>query len=67
MQESLVKSTHALFDLPLEDRLALHVKNGGVAWRGYMPHGGEGTHGRVDQKEGFYLGKQSYHYERLET
>ncbi|KAF8132216.1 hypothetical protein K438DRAFT_1642349, partial [Mycena galopus ATCC 62051] len=33
------------FALPDADKLALDVRNGGIAWRGYMPLGGEGTHG----------------------
>ena len=35
-----------------------HVKKGGVRWRGYMPRGGEATHGRMDYKEGIYFGPE---------
>ncbi|KAK6498726.1 hypothetical protein TWF481_011301 [Arthrobotrys musiformis] len=46
------------FELPLERKMALHLKDGGWAWRGYMPWGGEGTKGNIDQKEGFYGGSE---------
>ncbi|KAJ7496849.1 2OG-Fe(II) oxygenase [Mycena latifolia] len=39
-------------------RSSCDVHSGGVAWRGYMPLGGEGTHGRVDRKEGIYFGPE---------
>ncbi|TDL23476.1 Clavaminate synthase-like protein [Rickenella mellea] len=48
--------TKDFFALPLEEKLALHVRNGGVAWRGYMPFEGERTHGKLDAKEGLYVG-----------
>ncbi|KDQ59698.1 hypothetical protein JAAARDRAFT_126845 [Jaapia argillacea MUCL 33604] len=50
LSKSLLKAVREFFSLPDEKKLALHVKKGGVAWRGYMPLGGEGTHGRVDHK-----------------
>ncbi|KAK6540175.1 hypothetical protein TWF694_008994 [Orbilia ellipsospora] len=46
------------FSLPLPRKMALHLKDGGWAWRGYMPWGGEGTKGNIDQKEGFYGGPE---------
>lgn len=58
VQKDLVKCTKELFALSEAQKLALHVKKGGVAWRGYMPHGGEGTKGRVDQKSGMYFGPE---------
>src|SRR6202008_530350 len=39
-------------------KLALHVRKAGVAWRGYMPLGGEHTHGKLDHKEGMYFGPE---------
>ncbi len=57
-QSSLVSAARAFFDLPLEAKMALDVSAGGVAWRGYMPSGGEHTHGRVDWKEGLYVGPE---------
>ncbi|KAL6067775.1 Iron oxidase [Balamuthia mandrillaris] len=58
LQAQLVHAAQRFFALPLEERMALHVKNGGLAWRGYMPMGGEGTHGQVDVKDGLYLGPE---------
>lgn len=57
-QSSLLSVSHAFFDLPLDAKMALDVRSGGVAWRGYMPLGGEQTHGRVDWKEGLYVGPE---------
>ncbi|KAE9386714.1 2OG-Fe(II) oxygenase [Gymnopus androsaceus JB14] len=58
LRSALLANAKTFFDLPLEEKLKVHVKNGGVAWRGYMPQGGEGTHGRIDQKEGIYAGPE---------
>lgn len=55
-QSSLVSAARAFFDLPEETKMALDVRAGGPAWRGYMPLGGEHTHGRLDWKEGLYVG-----------
>ncbi|KAI1433263.1 hypothetical protein GGR50DRAFT_696264 [Xylaria sp. CBS 124048] len=57
-QSSLVSASRAFFDLPLDVKTALDVRAGGVAWRGYMPLGGEHTHGRMDWKEGLYIGPE---------
>ena len=62
MPDTLIKSLEdameRFFALPEDKKLALHVQNGGPAWRGYMPWGGEGTKGRLDLKEGFYGGPE---------
>ena len=58
IQSSLVNVSQAFFDLPEENKMALDVRNGGPAWRGYMPLGGEHTHGHLDWKEGFYVGPE---------
>lgn len=58
VQKDLTRTAKEFFALPEEQKLALHVKNGGVAWRGYMPTGGEGTKGRIDQKAGMYFGPE---------
>jgi isopenicillin N synthase-like dioxygenase len=58
IQSSLLSISQAFFDLPLDVKMVLDVRNGGVAWRGYMPLGGEHTHGRVDWKEGLYIGPE---------
>ncbi|QUC17483.1 uncharacterized protein UV8b_01724 [Ustilaginoidea virens] len=57
-QAALVAASRAFFALPEEDKLALDVRAGGPAWRGYMPLGGEHTHGRLDWKEGLYVGPE---------
>jgi isopenicillin N synthase-like dioxygenase len=49
---------HQFFALPPEHKEVLHVRNGGRAWRGWMPFGGELTKGRTDRKEGLYLGPE---------
>lgn len=36
----------------------MQVKDGGPAWRGYMPWGGEGMKGKTDMKERFYGGSE---------
>jgi isopenicillin N synthase-like dioxygenase len=58
VQKQLLQCAKEFFAQPEEQKLALHVKKGGVAWRGDMPLGGEGTHGRVDHKEGMYFGPE---------
>lgn len=58
LRSALLANARTFFDLPLDEKMEFHVKKGGVAWRGYMPQGGEGTHGRIDQKEGIYAGPE---------
>ncbi|KAF2275358.1 Clavaminate synthase-like protein [Westerdykella ornata] len=57
-QSSLLSASQAFFDLPLDVKKNLDVRQGGVAWRGYMPLGGEHTHGHMDFKEGLYIGPE---------
>ncbi|PVF92536.1 Clavaminate synthase-like protein [Serendipita vermifera] len=56
--KQIFQSADDFFALPEEKKLALHVKDGGVAWRGFMPRGGEATHGFMDHKEGLYFGTE---------
>jgi isopenicillin N synthase-like dioxygenase len=58
LQHDIYASMKSFYDLPLDEKLKLHVKKGGVAWRGYMPRGGERTHGSTDHKEGMYFGPE---------
>ncbi|KZP07284.1 Clavaminate synthase-like protein [Athelia psychrophila] len=51
------------YALPQEDKRALDLRNGGWAWRGYMPFGGEGTKDKTDLKEGFYGGPEHTSHE----
>ncbi|KAL1859045.1 hypothetical protein Daus18300_009683 [Diaporthe australafricana] len=57
-QLALMRSAQELFALPLKDKMALDLAQGSVAWRGYMPLGGEQTHGHQDWKEGLYIGPE---------
>lgn len=57
-QSSLLSTSQAFFNLAPNVKSSLDVRNGGVAWRGYMPIGGEHTHGQVDWKEGLYVGPE---------
>ncbi|GBF62401.1 iron/ascorbate oxidoreductase [Trichophyton mentagrophytes] len=58
LTESLSTALNKFFALPSQKKEALHLRNGGWAWRGYMPWGGEGSKGNTDQKEGFYGGPE---------
>ncbi|KFZ16905.1 hypothetical protein V502_04834 [Pseudogymnoascus sp. VKM F-4520 (FW-2644)] len=58
LTNSLCATLDKFFLLPDQKKDLLHLKNGGLAWRGYMPWGGEGTKGSTDQKEGFYGGPE---------
>lgn len=58
LREEIFQSADKFFALPEDKKLALHVKKGGVAWRGFMPRGGEATHGFTDHKEGMYFGPE---------
>ncbi|KIM26519.1 hypothetical protein M408DRAFT_180919 [Serendipita vermifera MAFF 305830] len=64
LRTQIFQSADEFFKLPEEKKLELHVKKGGVAWRGFMPRGGEATHGFTDHKEGMYFGpehQESHH------
>ncbi|EFR04407.1 2OG-Fe(II) oxygenase [Nannizzia gypsea CBS 118893] len=58
LTKSLSTALNKFFALSSQKKEALHLKNGGWAWRGYMPWGGEGSKGNTDQKEGFYGGPE---------
>ncbi|KAI9855740.1 MAG: hypothetical protein M1813_009630 [Trichoglossum hirsutum] len=58
LTNSLRTALNKSFSLPPQKKGELHLRNGGWAWRGYMPWGGEGTKGNTDQKEGFYGGPE---------
>jgi isopenicillin N synthase-like dioxygenase len=57
-QSSLLSVSKDFFNLPLRTKSDLDVREGGAAWRGYMPLGGEYTHGHLDWKEGLYVGPE---------
>jgi len=52
----LEAESRRFFALPHETKMAIAMANGGRAWRGFFPVGGELTSGRPDMKEGLYLG-----------
>jgi len=55
---TLAQESRRLFALPEADKAAIAMANGGPAWRGWFPLGGELTSGRPDLKEGLYLGEE---------
>jgi isopenicillin N synthase-like dioxygenase len=58
LQERLEEQARALFALPDEAKERVAMRQGGAAWRGWFPLGGELTSGVPDGKEGFYLGAE---------
>ena len=54
--EQLDVASRRFFALPTEDKAAIAMAKGGIAWRGWFPVGGELTSGQADLKEGLYLG-----------
>lgn len=58
LQLNLMNISQKFFALPLETKLKLRMLNGGIAWRGYFPCGGELTSGKPDMKEGIYFGEE---------
>lgn len=58
LQRRLEEHSRAFFDLPPEIKLRIRMTEGGRAWRGYFPVGGELTDGRPDLKEGLYFGAE---------
>lgn len=55
---SLTHDARIFFSLPAEAKLKIAMSQGGRAWRGYFPLGGELTSGRPDRKEGLYFGTE---------
>jgi isopenicillin N synthase-like dioxygenase len=56
--QRLEAEARAFFDLPLPEKQAIAMANGGPAWRGWFPLRGELTSGVPDNKEGLYLGEE---------
>jgi isopenicillin N synthase-like dioxygenase len=46
------------FARPEEEKAAIAMTHGGIAWRGWFPVGGELTSGTPDRKEGIYFGSE---------
>ncbi|NIA68912.1 isopenicillin N synthase family oxygenase [Pelagibius litoralis] len=51
-------ASRRFFALPEETKLRIPMSQGGRAWRGFFPLGGELTSGRPDGKEGLYFGSE---------
>jgi isopenicillin N synthase-like dioxygenase len=51
-------AARSFFALPEATKAAVAMTQGGRAWRGWFPEGGELTSGRVDHKEGIYFGRE---------
>lgn len=58
LEEEILASARSFFALPKEEKRKVHMKNGGRAWRGYFELGEEYTSGKIDLKEGLYLGQE---------
>ena len=58
LQRRLEEAGARFFTLPIDAKMAIEMKNGGRAWRGYFPIGQELTSGKPDQKEGLYFGEE---------
>jgi len=54
----LEQVSKTFFELPVEQKMKIHMSKGGSAWRGYFPVGEELTSGKPDLKEGLYFGTE---------
>ncbi|MES1203566.1 MAG: 2-oxoglutarate and iron-dependent oxygenase domain-containing protein, partial [Pseudomonadota bacterium] len=59
----LAAASRRFFELPEAAKLAIAMKKGGRAWRGYFPLKGELTSGEPDLKEGLYFGENLSPYD----
>jgi isopenicillin N synthase-like dioxygenase len=58
LQRRLIDLSREFFDQSMDSKLAIQMAQGGKAWRGYFPVGGELTSGIPDLKEGIYFGQE---------
>ncbi len=58
LQQDLEKLSKQFFSLDENEKMKISMKDGGKAWRGYFPVGGELTSGKPDLKEGLYFGSE---------
>ncbi|HEY7640162.1 MAG TPA: 2-oxoglutarate and iron-dependent oxygenase domain-containing protein [Steroidobacteraceae bacterium] len=58
LTERLLQLSRSFFARDEADKLRIHMSQGGRAWRGYFPVGGELTSGQPDLKEGLYFGTE---------
>lgn len=58
LEQRLELASREFFALPVEAKRVVSMEQGGRAWRGWFPLGGELTSGAPDLKEGFYFGDE---------
>jgi isopenicillin N synthase-like dioxygenase len=58
LQQRLEDAARAFFARPDDEKARSAMANGGRAWRGWFPVGGELTSGVPDRKEGIYFGAE---------
>lgn len=58
LERRLEEATAHFFSLPVEAKQQIAMTEGGRAWRGWFPLGGELTSGIPDIKEGLYFGEE---------
>jgi isopenicillin N synthase-like dioxygenase len=58
LQQRLDRVAREFFALDDVEKSAIAMANGGRAWRGWFPVGGELTSGKPDMKEGLYFGQE---------
>lgn len=58
LQKSILTNAQKFFSLPREEKRKIRMSEGGRAWRGYFEVGEEYTSGKIDLKEGLYLGQE---------
>ena len=56
--DDLDAASRRFFALPDDSKMEIAMAEGGQAWRGFFPVGGELTSGRPDIKEGLYFGSE---------
>jgi isopenicillin N synthase-like dioxygenase len=54
----LIDCSHEFFALDVAEKSKIAMRDGGRAWRGWFPLGGELTSGAPDGKEGIYFGEE---------
>ncbi|KAI8799412.1 hypothetical protein BJ742DRAFT_781429 [Cladochytrium replicatum] len=58
VMRKVLSESRKYFELSAEEREKLHVRNGSIAWSGYMPKGGEKTQPAV--KSALYVGSEHW-------
>ncbi len=58
LRARLDRAARRFFALPSDEKAAIAMARGGLAWRGWFPPGGELPSGVPDQKEGLYFGRE---------